>query len=77
MMIKNFKSICFAISLNFAGCSTQDVQTFGEIMKGMGESAQQAQQNMDAVDNAIRGSQPKTMSCYPQPNGVGTYCVEN
>ncbi len=60
-----------------AGCSSQGIETFGQIMKGIGESGQQAQQNMDAVDKALKGPQPKTMTCYPQPNGVGTYCVEN
>ena len=77
MQLVKLKLIVIFTLLFFSGCSTQDLQTFGEIMKGVGEGAQQAQQNMDSVDKALKGPQPKTMTCYPQPNGVGTYCVEN
>jgi hypothetical protein len=60
-----------------SGCSTQGVQTFVEVMKGVGEGAQQAQQTVESVDRAVIGNQPKTFTCHPQPNGVGTYCIEN
>jgi hypothetical protein len=34
-------------------------------------------QMLNEAARLLSTPQPRTMSCQPQPNGVGTYCVEN
>jgi len=68
-MYKTITSISISLVIGLSGCSTQSLQTFAEIMKGIGESGAQAQSAMNSVDGALQGSKPKSMTCYPQPNG--------